>query len=125
MRHRDGDAAGLFLGRVVDGVETAELHLGIVLAQHLGDGRRQSGLAVIDVPDGPDIDVRLGTIKFFLCHLRISQNPFHRRDAEEPYSHPFSASLRLRGEGNSGKTLEPLTRIELVTSSLPRTRSTN
>ena len=68
VRHRDRDAAGFFFRRVVDRIEAAELHLRIVLGQHLGDRRRQGGLAVIDVPDRPDIYVRLAAIKFFLCH---------------------------------------------------------
>src|SRR5271157_5003096 len=68
VRHGDGDAAGLLFGRVVDGVEAPELDLGVVLAQHLRDGRRQGGLAVIDVPDRPDIYVRLAAVEFFLCH---------------------------------------------------------
>jgi hypothetical protein len=52
---------------------------------------------MIDMPDRADVDVRLAAIEFFLCHCTDS----------------------LQG------LLEPLTRIELVTSSLPRTRSTN
>src|SRR5262249_8144701 len=35
---------------------------------HLGDGRRQRGLAVVDVPDRSHVHVRLAAIKFFLCH---------------------------------------------------------
>src|ERR1700728_35702 len=68
MRHRDGDTAGFFFRRIIDGVETAELHLGIILCQHLGNSRRQRGLAMIDMPDRADVDVRLAAIKFFLCH---------------------------------------------------------
>ena len=64
VRHRDRDSAGLFFRRVVDRIEAPELVLRIVLGQRLGDGRRQRGLAVIDVPDRPDVDVRLAAIKF-------------------------------------------------------------
>jgi hypothetical protein len=39
-----------------------------MLGQRLGDRRRQSGLAVIDVTDGPYVYVRLAAIKFFLRH---------------------------------------------------------
>src|SRR5262249_46737786 len=46
-----------------------ELVLRIVLGQHLGDRRREGGLAVIDVSDRPDVYVRLTAVKFFLCHL--------------------------------------------------------
>ena len=68
VRHRDRDPAGLFFRRVVDRIEAPELHLRIVLRQHLRDRRRQRRLAVIDVPDRPDVDVRLAAIEFFLCH---------------------------------------------------------
>ena len=67
--HRDGDAARLFLGCIIDGIEAPELHLGIVLGQHLGDRRRQGGLAVIDVPDRPDVHVRLAALEFLLGHF--------------------------------------------------------
>ena len=69
VRHRDRDSARFFFRRVVDGIERAELHLRIVLAQHLGDGRRQRGLAVIDVSDRPDVHVRFAAVKFFLSHI--------------------------------------------------------
>src|SRR5262249_27913916 len=67
----DGDAARLLLGSVVDRVEAAELDLRVVLGQHLGDGRRESRLAVVDVADGADVDVRLGAIKFLFRHVSI------------------------------------------------------
>jgi len=35
-----------------------------VLGQHLGDGRRQRRFAMIDVPDRPDIQVRLVSLEF-------------------------------------------------------------
>src|SRR5258708_6959155 len=73
VRHCDGDSARLFFRRVVDGVERAELVFGIVFRQHLGDGGRQRGLAVIDVTDGPDVYVRLAAIEFFLGHC---ENPW-------------------------------------------------
>ena len=53
MRGRDGDAARLLLGRGVD------LVVGLVLAEILGDRRRQRRLAMIDMPDRPDVHVRL------------------------------------------------------------------
>ena len=55
---RDRDAAGLLLGSVVDLLEGAGLPA-VLLGQHLGDGRGQRGLAVVDVTDGADVDVRL------------------------------------------------------------------
>ncbi len=70
VRHRNRDPARLLLRRVVDRVETAERHLRIVLAQHLRDRRRQGRLAVINVPDRPDVDVRLAAIKFLFRHRK-------------------------------------------------------
>ena len=70
----DGDAALALLGRVVDGVEGAVL--GIALeGQVLGDGRRQAGLAMVDVTDGADVDVGLGTLELLLGHPRIHLAP--------------------------------------------------
>jgi hypothetical protein len=42
-----------------------------VLCQHLRDRRRQGRLAVIDMPDRPDIDVRLAAVKFLFCHREL------------------------------------------------------
>ena len=53
-------------------------------------------LTVIDVADRPDVDVRLVPLE-----------------------------LLLRHQPSSIDDLEPTTRLELVTSSLPRTRSTD
>ena len=59
VRHRNGDAPLALFRRVINRIKRAELHLGIMLRQHLGDGRRQSRLAVIDVTNGPNVHVRL------------------------------------------------------------------
>ena len=40
--------------------------------RHHRQRRRQRRLAVVDVPDGADVAVRLLTIEFFLGHLRLS-----------------------------------------------------
>src|SRR2546429_4372691 len=55
--------------RVVNGVKRPELHLRVMLAEHFGDRRRQSGLAMIDVPDRPDVHVRLAALEFLLGHF--------------------------------------------------------
>src|SRR5271157_6017497 len=68
VRRGNGDAALALFGRVVDGVERAEQDLGVVLLQDLGDGRRQRGLAMIDVPDRAHVHVRLAAIKFLFRH---------------------------------------------------------
>jgi hypothetical protein len=58
----------LFL-RVVDLVEGSEgVDLGHLVVQHLGDRRGQRGLAVVDVPDGADVDVRLSPLELGLRH---------------------------------------------------------
>ena len=68
VRRRDRDSASLFFRRIVDRIEAPELVLRIVLRQRLGDCRRQRRLAVIDVPDRSNVDVRLAAVKFFFCH---------------------------------------------------------
>src|SRR6185503_17552251 len=65
----DRDAARFFFRRLVDLVESHKLHFRIVLRQHFRDRCRQRRLAVIHVPDRPDVHVRLGSVKFFLRHL--------------------------------------------------------
>ena len=66
----DGDAALLLLGGLVDGVIGLELGLALQ-GQPLGDGSGQSGLAVVDVTDGADVNMGLGSFKFLLSHLKI------------------------------------------------------
>ena len=39
--------------------------------QNLGDSGGQSGLAVVDVADGANVDVGLGAVKHLLCHFDI------------------------------------------------------
>jgi hypothetical protein len=39
--------------------------------QHLGDRRGQRGLAVVDVTDGADVDVRLGPLELRLSHCGL------------------------------------------------------
>jgi len=69
VRDRDRDAALTLLGSLVDLIEGRGLVQGRVLVvQHLGDRRGQRGLAVVDVPDGADVDVRLCPLELGLCH---------------------------------------------------------
>src|SRR5690606_31518326 len=63
----DRDAALALLGRVVDGVEGAGL-APVLLGEHLRDGRGERGLPVVDVADGPDVDVGLRALERLLCH---------------------------------------------------------
>jgi len=55
--------------RVVNRVKRAEQHLGVVFCQHFRDGRRQGGLAMVNVTDGADVYVRLIAFKFLFRHF--------------------------------------------------------
>jgi len=73
VRDRDRDAALTLLGGLVDLVERREgVHVRELVVQHLGDRRGQRGLAVVDVADGADVDVRLGPLELRLRHWRSS-----------------------------------------------------
>ena len=75
VRDRDGDAALLLLGRLVDRVERRRLvEVGVAVVQNLGDGSRQRRLAVVDVTDGADVDVRLAPLELRLRHLGPPQD---------------------------------------------------
>ena len=68
---RDGD--GHRLGIVADGAPLGDVGIALHFGQSLGglhrqDGRGEGRLAVVDVADGSDIDVRFGPLKHFLCH---------------------------------------------------------
>ncbi len=66
---RDGDAALALLGGLVDGVEGRLLvEVRVLVVQHLRDRRGQRGLAVVDVTDGADVDVRLVPLELRLSH---------------------------------------------------------
>jgi hypothetical protein len=67
MRDGDGDAALALLGSVVDAVEGAEVRAARQ-RQVLRDRCRQGRLAVIDMPDRPDVDVRLAAVELLLGH---------------------------------------------------------
>ena len=59
----DGDTTLALLGSLVDA--GVVLVLGLALqSQILGDGGGQSGLAVVDVTDGADVNMGLGTLEF-------------------------------------------------------------
>jgi hypothetical protein len=57
----------LLFGSVVDLVVRRVL-CGAAQCQHLGDGSRQRGLAMVDVTNGADVDVWLVTLKLLLTH---------------------------------------------------------
>src|SRR6476469_5717602 len=70
----DGDAALALLGGVVDRIEGAVLAATLEV-EVLGDGRGQARLAVVDVADRADIDVRLGALELLLGH-RVLPRPW-------------------------------------------------
>src|SRR5205823_5567079 len=99
---------------------------------HLGQCRGKRGLAVVDVTDGPDVDVRFAAIEFFFCHVvcasllrcrRLSR--FHRRlqasvdKSARPSRKGWLASrsppslARNHRASFGARRLEPMSRIEL------------
>ncbi len=67
VRRRDRDPALALLRSLVDLVVRRERRPA-GLRQHLGDRRRQRRLAMVDVPDRPDVAVRLVPLKLRLRH---------------------------------------------------------
>ena len=63
----DGDAALALLGSLVDAGVVGVVRLALE-GQELGDGGGQSGLAVVNVADGADVDMGLASLKFLLGH---------------------------------------------------------
>ncbi|CAN4031196.1 Fe-S cluster assembly scaffold protein NifU, partial [Dysosmobacter welbionis] len=55
---------------LVDGVISLELSLALQ-RQPLGNGGSQRGLAMVDVTNGADVNMGLGSFKFLLSHLKI------------------------------------------------------
>ena len=71
MRRVDRDAALPLLRSLVDVRVVLELRHAL-LGQNLRDCCRQRRLAVIDVADRTDVDMRLGSLKLLLCHIVFS-----------------------------------------------------
>jgi hypothetical protein len=63
----DGDAALALLGSLVDLLEADGLAAAL-LREHLRDRRRQRRLAVVDVTDRADVEMRLVALELLLCH---------------------------------------------------------
>ena len=72
VRGRNRDAARFLFRRVVNRIKSANDDLRIMFSQYFGDRRRQRRLAVIDVSDRADIDVRFTSIKFLFRHYYLS-----------------------------------------------------
>ena len=66
----DGDTTLLLFGSLIDCIISLELGLALQ-GQPLGDSSGQSGLAVVNVADGADVNMGLGSFKFLLSHLKI------------------------------------------------------
>ena len=94
---RDRDAALALLGGVVDRVERAVLGPALE-GQVLRDRRGQRRLAVVDVADRADVDVRLRPLELLLRHVRV-------------YLYLWGADVEW---------MEPTMGLEPMTSSLPR-----
>ena len=60
--------ARLLFRRLVDLIERGEVHVRVLVGEHLGDRRRQRRLAVVDVTDRPDVQVRLVALELLLGH---------------------------------------------------------
>src|SRR6476661_4227467 len=88
---RDRDPALALLGGVVDRVERAVLAAALQV-EVLGDRRRQARLAMVDVADRADIDVRLGALELLLGH-DVLPRPLTSGRARRP------GSLALRRSG--------------------------
>src|SRR5690242_10318060 len=71
VRHRNGDAPLPLFRRVVNRIKRPELLFRVVLRQHLGDRRRQRRLAMINVPDRPNVAMRLAALEFLLRHFPL------------------------------------------------------
>ena len=66
----DGDTTLLLFRSGVDLVEVIlRVEIRELIVQHLGDGCGQGRLAVIDVTNGTNVNVRLSTLVLFLCHV--------------------------------------------------------
>src|SRR5881628_401885 len=140
---RDRDPSRFLFRRVIDRIKRPVFHLRIVLRQHLRDARRQRRLPVIDMPDRPHVHVRLRSLVFLFRHAFLLEPSEPRRLLSRlQLKRRVSVSVPQSGRRDSNPRptawkavtlapellplfLEPTTRIELVTSSLPRTRSTN
>ena len=69
---RDRDAARLLLRSVVDRFERPHLGAAVPLVEHLGDGRGQRRLAMVDVTDGADVDMGLVALELGFRHFGVA-----------------------------------------------------
>src|SRR6476646_8218649 len=75
VRDRDRDTALALLGSLVDVLERElGVQVGVLVVQNLGNRSRQRRLAVVNVTDGADVDVRLGPLELCLRHCGPPQD---------------------------------------------------
>ena len=116
----DGDPALALLGRVVDRVEGAVLRLALQ-SEVLGDRRGQARLAVVDVTDRADVDVRLRPLELLLRHVSAySRLSMLLAAAAPPRVVGPLAGRRVVIEPIATAMMEPTIGLEPMTSSLPR-----
>ena len=66
------NAALALLGSLVDVLERSEVSLAALgLRENLGDGGGQRGLAVVDVTNGADVNMRLSALKLLFGHKAL------------------------------------------------------
>ena len=63
----DGDAALALFGSLIDGAVIFKISLALQ-CQPLGDGSGQSGLAMVDVTDGADVNMGFASFKLLFSH---------------------------------------------------------
>ncbi|MPN03881.1 hypothetical protein SDC9_151116 [bioreactor metagenome] len=71
VRGVDRDSTRFLFRRLVDFVVLHRLGFALLRQRHR-DRRRQRRLAVVYVPDRPDVDVRFRSLEFCLCHYNQS-----------------------------------------------------
>jgi len=84
VRERDGDTTRLLFRRLVDIIDAFDGRCVSVpcFRKDVQDRRGKSGLAVVDVSDRADVDVRLRSLKFICCHMILSKS-CRESDSEE------------------------------------------
>ena len=89
---RDRDPPLALLGGVVDRVEGAVLGLALQ-GEVLGDGRGEARLAMVDMADRPDVDVRLVALELLLCHAALRSCVIAHLASDCAVSRPLGVGL--------------------------------
>ena len=101
-------ATSLRLGSLGHFVVRDELRPALVRGD-LGQRSGQRGLAVVDVPDGANVDVRFGSIEFLFCHV-VYPVPRLRSSTERLSTASPDKTLRLGPAGLAQDTRPSVTR---------------